>query len=553
MKVGIIASAYGYKPDQVKPWVESLKKTQFDGKVFVLVYNPEDQELLNYFKDNGIFTFVAQVSTDTNMATQRFIDYAKLLQTEYTKDLDAVITTDIRDLIFQKDPSVWLKNNIQDYDLIASGEGITFRHEDWNGENLQHHFNEQRFINLADKETLCSGVIAGKKDMMIKLFETIYDISFFSADPSAFVDQIFYNIAIYEIFREKTKIVSGDLDWAANLGTLKAIPANSPYWSTSPRSQQYSFERNRTNKTFEEVMLCKVPEMKDDGLIYAENGKPYAIVHQYDRHAPWKERILGKEKDVTIVTALYDLGRDEWQGFNRNFDDYKNWMKSLLTVNKPMVIFVDPANASFVNENRQHKSHLTKIIELPFSEFKTVKKWGSKIKEVMGTEEFLKDQTVPTHPQICQPDYNILMHEKMQFVKEAAEQNFFNTTHFMWLDAGIFRLTSRVSLMENGFSVNIKFLNDKVQLVALEMPKEEDLDLYKFFKGHNVRVVGGGWLGSKESILSFEKEYDKLLEETLSNNLIDQDQSYLSIVSLKNPNLCDIHLGVWSDTINIWN
>jgi len=33
---------------------------------------------------------------------------------------------------------------------------------------------------------------------------------------------------------------------------------------------------------------------------------------------------------------------------------------------------------------------------------------------------------------------------------------------------------------------------------------------------------------------------------------MDQDQSYLTITALKNPTLCNIHNGVWSDAINLW-
>lgn len=291
MNLAIIASAYGYNIEQIKPWVESLKRTKFGGKVFVLVYNPQDEELLNYLKDNDIFVMLAQLNGETNMATQRFLDYSEILKTEYAQDVEAVITTDIRDVIFQSDPGIWFKQNIEDFSLMATSEGVCFRHEDWNGDNLEAHFGKTRFLQYADRETLCSGIIAGKKGAMIELFRTVYELSFFSNDPHAFVDQIFYNIAVYEIYPEITKIVPASSNWCANLGTLKAIPENQPDWGTSSRSAYNSFERLRTNKTFVEVMKCKVPEMKD-GLIYADNGKPFAIVHQYDRFQPWKEIIL---------------------------------------------------------------------------------------------------------------------------------------------------------------------------------------------------------------------------------------------------------------------
>jgi hypothetical protein len=301
MNLAIIASAYGYNIEQVKPWVESLKRTKFGGKVFVLVYNPQEESLLNYLKENDIFVMIGRLNGETNMATQRFMDYVEILNSEFAKDVEGIITTDIRDVVFQSDPGVWFKHNIEDYGLMATSEGICFRHEDWNGDNLEAHFGKTRFLKFADYETLCSGIIAGRREPIIQLFKTVYELAFFSNDPHAFIDQIFYNIAIYEIYSEITKIVPASQNWCANLGTLKAIPENQPEWSTASRSAYNSFERNRKNKTFVEAMKCKVPQMKD-GKIYADNGKPFAIVHQYDRYQPWKEILLQKYSGVQYVS-----------------------------------------------------------------------------------------------------------------------------------------------------------------------------------------------------------------------------------------------------------
>ena len=162
-----------------------------------------------------------------------------------------------------------------------------------NGKNM--------FLKLADKETICSGIIAGKTEMIIKVFESIYDLAFFAKDSNAFVDQLFYAVAIYKIFIDKTKIIPATEDWCANLGTIKAIPENTPLWSTKSRSEYNSYERTRSNKTYTEMLKCSIPQMKDD-IVYADNGKPFAIVHQYDRFQPWKEILLEKYGETKYVS-----------------------------------------------------------------------------------------------------------------------------------------------------------------------------------------------------------------------------------------------------------
>jgi protein YibB len=292
--------------------------------------------------------------------------------------------------------------------------------------------------------------------------------------------------------------------------------------------------------------------MREDGLIYADNGKPFSIVHQYDRYQPWKEHILGKEKEATLVTALYDIGRDSWEGFQRSHDYYKNLMRGVLSLDNPIVIYVDEKDVEFVNDHRKGKENKTKVIPTKFEDFYVNKTWGNRIKEVMSSEQFLKDQTVPSHPQIKYPEYNILMHEKIQFVKRAIEENHFNTDHYMWIDAGIFHMNNRVDLLGKKFPTP-KHFDDKIHFIAIEDAEDEILNnVEKFYKGHNVKIIGTSWMGNKNAILSFASEYENLIKESLEKNMFDQDQSFLTITYLRNKSICKLHKGSWQDSLNLW-
>lgn len=288
MKTCLIAAAGGYKVEDLKPWVNSLKKVAFDGDVIVVVYDPIDESVPEYLKSQNIGVIIGTVNGDLNIATQRFMDFAGILKGDHGKNYDIVITTDIRDVIFQRDPGTWVRENLGEREIIATGEGVKYKHEDWNGDMLQRHFGNKIFDIMKNHETLCSGIIAGKKDAIIKLFTVSTELAFFGKDPAAFVDQCYYNLAIRRVFDEKTKIAGGDSTWCANLGTLYAIPMNTPQWSTRSRSEYDSYERFRSHKKFTDIMLCDLPQMID-GKVCNAAGEPYAIVHQYDRYQPWKE------------------------------------------------------------------------------------------------------------------------------------------------------------------------------------------------------------------------------------------------------------------------
>jgi len=551
MKTAIIAAIKGYNIEIVRPWIESLNATGYSGKIGIVLYD-ENEELASYLVSKGANVFITQLEQITNIATQRFRDYYHLLQTPNFSDVEWIIHTDIRDVIFQSNPENYLQNINRP--IVATGEGVTYRNEDWNGEGLQYCYGNNVYNSMADVETLCSGIIAGKKHEISDLFKTIYELAFYTPEPNAFADQHYYNLAIRKIYDEITECVPADQPWVANLGTLIALPMLNPNWSTGPRTPNRSYERFRKG-TYIENMLVKLPQMID-GKVCTPTGVPYTIVHQYDRYKPWADILLkreeSKENVATIVTALYDLNRENWQGFQRPFQQYKDWMKSMLSFDAPMVIFVEPKDVDFVTTERSDKLHKTEIIPIPFAELYVNQKWGDGIRKVMALDKFLANQTVPTHPQIAHPEYNILMHQKIQFVKQAILTNKFNTEHFMWLDAGVFHMNNRTDLIGKKYPYSNIF-NDKVNLICIEEPKQSDADdLEKFYKGHNVRVIGTSWGGHNQAILEFEKTYTGLLEESISNGLMDQDQSFLTVSYLRNPTVCKLYRGNWQSALNNW-
>lgn len=256
-------------------------------------------------------------------------------------------------------------------------------------------------------------------------------------------------------------------------------------------------------------------------------------------------------KEVTLVTALYDIGRKEWPGFTRSHDYYKNMMTCILSFDAPMVIFIDEKDRDFVEGFREGKK--TEVICLPFDELVTSKKWGERISDVMQSEKFLRDQRVPTHPQIKYPKYNILMHEKVQFVKKAVLENYFDTDHYMWIDAGVFHMNFRNDLLSGKFPTKEQFLDEKMHFICLEEPSEDILsNIENFYKGHNVKIIGTTWMGHKDSILKFVESYENLIEESLDQCMMDQDQSFLSITYLRNREICKVHKGGWHDALNMW-
>lgn len=92
--------------------------------------------------------------------------------------------------------------------------------------------------------------------------------------PIPIVDQAAYNIVINaKAWRDVTFVPSEEYDaWACQAGTV-----------ADPTKIEF----------FRPFLLDEEPQFKD-GLVLNSKGKPYVIVHQYDRVPEWKEYIQKK-------------------------------------------------------------------------------------------------------------------------------------------------------------------------------------------------------------------------------------------------------------------
>lgn len=251
---------------------------------------------------------------------------------------------------------------------------------------------------------------------------------------------------------------------------------------------------------------------------------------------------------ATVVTSLYDIGRGRMNGkfVYRPFEDYLSWMKNLLLMNCPMVIYTSKSNYSYIIENRP-KLYPTKIVIRELENLRAYK-YREILDETIKKMKLMgyKHDHYDICPEFVTPDYNIVIYSKLDFLKESSEENIFNTEYFIWLDARSFRN----SLQFNPEIIwpdkyKIKCLGNKFLLCdrAVEKPllkldtNEVESEKIKFMRGHNNFVYAYILGGIKSTINKvwnlFWKEINTLLNMGVCNN----EQHILYILSLENKDL----------------
>ena len=286
MKDLVIGAITGYNFDAIAPWVNSLERSGYDGDKAMLCYNI-NFDVCNELTERGFKVFGFEQNEEQrrleytkpgfNVVVERFHHMAFVLRELDTK-YRYIVSTDVKDVIFQRNPSEWLEKNIGDNKVVAASESIGYDQEDWGNFNLFRSFGPQIYQTFRNRIVSNAGVMAGEFEHMLDLYMQIKLLC--DAAPAHYIeggggpDQAAYNILINSYpWKELTLFAKSEDGWAAQLGT------------TGPQIQ------DRYGKFITEAL----PTLKD-GIVCTSTGEPFYIVHQYDRVPQWKNEVLARYK-----------------------------------------------------------------------------------------------------------------------------------------------------------------------------------------------------------------------------------------------------------------
>ena len=276
MKDLIVGCATNYDWSKLKYWVNSINRSGFEGDKVLILMNC-DKDTVEKISNSG-FSIIAfnqdssgNLTYNSNMMVhvERFFHIYQLLKDNLYR---YVITTDVKDVVFQQNPSVWLENNFTDNDdLVFSSESMKYKDEPWGNQNLMETFGSQIYEDFKNNTIFNVGVLAGRgyamKDLMMNIFASCLH------RPIKICDQSTFNFLISRHPYLKSSIYSKSEDgWACQLGTT-ADPSKI--------------------EQFRPFLLEPSPKMEGDKVLTSE-GKEYIIVHQYDRVPEWKKVIEEK-------------------------------------------------------------------------------------------------------------------------------------------------------------------------------------------------------------------------------------------------------------------
>ena len=282
MKDMVIGCITGYDFDKIKPWVNSLCRSGFEGTKAMICYNVDYETVEELVKrDFTIFAFgkndnqkCLEYKENFSIVVERFFHLWYFLK-NYKEQYRYIVTTDVKDVVFQTNPIEWLENNIGAKQINVGCESIRYEDEEWGNHNLLKSFGP--VIHEHNKKNLIynAGTISGRFDTMLDLFLNIYMMC---QGTSQFIeggggpDQAALNVLLnMKPYKDITNFATSESGYAAQLGT------------TGPQKYlEYGSKLVEERPVFTGNQVCTT------------KGKPFAIVHQYDRIPEWKEIIEKK-------------------------------------------------------------------------------------------------------------------------------------------------------------------------------------------------------------------------------------------------------------------
>ncbi|HIB67643.1 MAG TPA: hypothetical protein EYO33_21725 [Phycisphaerales bacterium] len=234
---------------------------------------------------------------------------------------------------------------------------------------------------------------------------------------------------------------------------------------------------------------------------------------------------------VTVVSALLDIERNFIpQPYARSIEEYLEWIGFLLSFPCPVVVFTSPELAGRVKSLRGSKP--LEIREITANGLRQTNLHDRIAALISGDTKFVN----PDRPECYLPLYNGITFRKTEWLRQVAKSNPFQSEYFLWMDAGYGYGRFKGSKAEGRWPVRLNPLaDDRVHL--LQVNPHPGLDEAQRFRQHKVVFSTACFGGKASAVERLGHAYSLVLNRTLEEALIDDDQAVMTSVYEQDPEL----------------
>lgn len=251
---------------------------------------------------------------------------------------------------------------------------------------------------------------------------------------------------------------------------------------------------------------------------------------------------------ITIVTALYDIGRKGWPKLARTMDAYFEDFKLLATLDNHIVVYTTEQFVDRIKEIRGNKS----IDIIVFDLIKEHTQEIELIKNVQFNPIYRKSiiPKIKFHPRYNVPEYVLINCFKPLFLDKAVNNGLVNTDLVAWVDFGYIRSSfdlGNVTTWKYDFSL------DKIHIFCIR-EIVNNIKTEEIIYTEDTYVIGGVVICPRSICNKYWNLTKTTFDKLIANSLCGTDQELTAITCTENLDLYQQHpIRDWREVIKKYN
>lgn len=248
---------------------------------------------------------------------------------------------------------------------------------------------------------------------------------------------------------------------------------------------------------------------------------------------------------ISIVTAFFDIGRGDWTTnvqknggplphyLQRSVDKYLDHFRRLCEIDTEIIVYT----SSDLAETIKSVSNKIKVVEYDYFNLKNDLR--ERIDAIQKSPDFINriNPYQVRNPEYWSKDYVGVTSLKAFYIKDAFERNLITNDWAAWVDFGYCRDDEHVPLSKKW---EYDFTENKMHFFNYIDPVSPT-DVNVAVLNNLVYIIGGVFVGQKESWNLLSESMEKSLETLMSKNLVDDDQGLLLMSYFMNPSKYELH------------
>jgi hypothetical protein len=253
-------------------------------------------------------------------------------------------------------------------------------------------------------------------------------------------------------------------------------------------------------------------------------------------------------RNITIVTGLWDLGRGELDGWSkRDFQVYKNRFFELLEADVNMAIWIPKSLEEDVWKIRSRDN--TRVYIKEVEDFKTWFPFFDEVQKIRNNDDWKNIAGwLPESPQAALESYNPMMMSKMFMLNDTTIYDPFASDYFFWIDGGLTSTVSKGYFVNDNALDNLDYFCELYEkYIHITYPYTANNEIHGFERKKMAEYCGvdyvdyvarGGFFGGKKQLISqMNGLYYNILDSTLRSGYMGADECLFTILCHKHPDL----------------